>query len=242
MDLFNSWIVEKYIAHRGLHNKEFPENSLGAFSNAILNDYPIELDVHIIKDGTIVVFHDETLSRVVQKDGYVKNLNKEDLTNCHLNGTEYTIPTFEDVLSLVNGQVPILIEIKNVGKVGELEGKLYKMLKNYNGEYAIQSFNPYVLEWFKKNAKEVLRGQLAGFFKGEKLSYLKKFVLKRMILNKKIACPDFISYDIRNLPNRFVKRYNNLPLLGWCCKSQEQYMEKVKYLDNIIFEGFEPKI
>lgn len=242
MDLFKTWLVEYPIAHRGLHTDEMPENSLGAFQNAIDNGYPIELDVHLTCDGTVVVFHDDSLARVTNKDGYVKNLTKDTLKDYSLFGTKYTIPTFKEVLDLVDGQVPILIEVKNTGKVGELESALLKILKDYTGEYAIQSFNPYVLEWFKKNAPQIARGQLAGYFKGEKLSFIKKFALKRMLLNKKISCPDFISYDARNVPNRFVNKYKNLPLLVWCVRSQDEYLKKVKYCDNIIFENFEPKI
>ena len=242
MDIFKSWLVERCITHRGLHNDEFPENSLGAFLNAKNNGFPIELDVHIISDGTIVVFHDETLSRITGKDGYIKNLTKENLKDYNLLGTKYTIPTLEEVFELVNGEVPILIEIKNTGKVGNLENKLLKMLNSYNGEFAIQSFNPYVLEWFKKNAPQILRGQLAGYFKGEKLSFVKKFALKRILLNKKVSCPNFISYDARNVPNRFVRRYKKLPLLVWTVRSQDEYLKVVKHCDNIIFENFEPKI
>lgn len=242
MDLFKTWLVEYPIAHRGLHTDEMPENSLGAFQNAIDNGYPIELDVHLTCDGTVVVFHDDSLARVTNKDGYVKNLTKDTLKDYSIFGTKYTIPTFKEVLDLVAGQVPILIEVKNTGKVGELESALLKILKDYTGEYAIQSFNPYVLEWFKKNAPQIARGQLAGYFKGEKLSFIKKFALKRMLLNKKISCPDFISYDARNVPNRFVKKYKKLPLLVWCVRSQDEYLKKVKYCDNIIFENFEPKI
>lgn len=242
MDLFKTWLVEYPIAHRGFHTDEMPENSLGAFQNAIDNGYPIELDVHLTCDETVVVFHDDSLARVTNKDGYVKNLTKDTLKDYSLFGTKYTIPTFKEVLDLVAGQVPILIEVKNTGKVGELESALLKILKDYTGEYAIQSFNPYVLEWFKKNAPQIARGQLAGYFKGEKLSFIKKFALKRMLLNKKISCPDFISYDARNVPNRFVNKYKNLPLLVWCVRSQDEYLKKVKYCDNIIFENFEPKI
>ncbi len=241
MDIFKTWLVERCIAHRGLHNEIYPENSLGAFENAIKNGYPIELDVHLISDGTIVVFHDDILSRMTKKDGYVKNLTKENLGDYNLLNTKYTIPTIEEVLKLVNGQVPILIEIKNTSKVGDLESKLLKILNSYNGEFAIQSFNPFVIKWFKDNAPNILRGQLAGFFKGEKMPFIQKFALKRMLLNKK-SKPDFIAYDARNVPNRFVKKYDNLPLLVWCVKSQEEYMKVVKYCDNIIFENFEPKI
>ena len=241
MDIFKSWLVERCIAHRGLHNDEFPENSLGAFQNAINNGYPIELDVHIISDGTLVVFHDDSLSRMTGKDGYLKNLTKFDLENYHLADTEYTIPTFEDVLTLIDGKVPLLIEVKNTNKVGALETKLLEMLRAYKGEYAIESFNPYVLEWFKNNAPDILRGQLAGFFKGEKLAFIKRFALKRMVLNK-IAKPDFIAYEASRLPNRFVRKYKSLPLIAWTVRSQKEYMKVVQYCDNVIFENFEPKI
>ena len=242
MDIFKSWLVERCIAHRGLHNDEFPENSLGAFQNAVDNGYPIELDVHLISDGTLVVFHDDVLARVTGKDGYVNNLTKDTLGDYKLLGTDYSIPTFEEVLKLVNGQVPLLIEIKNNGKVGDLETTLLKVLNEYKGEFAIESFNPYVLEWFKKNAPNIVRGQLAGYFKGEKLSFVKKFALKRMLLNKKVACPNFIAYESKVLPNRFVKKYKQLPLIAWTVRNQEEYMKVVKYCDNVIFENFEPKI
>ena len=242
MEIFKSWLVERFIAHRGLHDEHNPENSLGAFQNAIDNDHPIELDVHLISDGTVVVFHDSTLSRLTGKDGYLKNLTKNDLKNYNLMGTEYTIPTLQEVLELVDGKVPLLIEIKNLDKVGELESATYKLLKDYKGEYAVQSFNPFSMQWFYNNAPDVLRGQLSSYFKGEKLSFFKKFALKRMLLNKKISHPNFISYDHKNIPNRFVKRNKNLPLIVWVITKQEDYLRVVKHCDNIIFENFEPKI
>ena len=242
MEIFNSWLVKDYIAHRGLHTKELPENSLGAFANAIEYGYPIELDVQIIADGNIIVFHDYSLSRMTGRDGYTRNLITSELSEYKLSKTEYSIPTLTQVLELVDGQVPLLIEIKNENKVGELESKLYEILKNYNGEFAVQSFNPYSLEWFKNNAPEIWRGQLSSFFKKSNLSFFKKFALKRMLLNKKVSCPHFISYDAKFLPNLYVKKYKKLPLLAWCITRQSDYMKVVKYCDNIIFEGFEPKI
>ncbi len=242
MDLFKTWIVEDYIAHRGLHDDKVPENSLLAFENAIKQGYPIETDVHQISDGTLIIFHDNSLQRMTGQDGYVKNLKKEDLEKIKLSGTDQKIPTLDEFLKFVDGRTPILLEIKNTNKVGELESALYSKLKQYNGEYAIQSFNPYVLEWFKINAPEVLRGQLSGYFKGEKLSFLKKLFLKRMILNKKVSEPHFISYEAKALPNRFVRKYRSLPLIAWTVRSQEEYMKVVKFCDNIIFENFEPKL
>lgn len=241
MDIFKSWLVEKYVAHRGLHDEESPENSLSAFEKAIQKGYVIELDVQQIADGTVVVFHDSSLSRLTGQDGYLKNLIQEDLSACYLGGTKETIPTLKQALDLIDGRTPIIIEIKNTLKVGSLESATLEILKNYKGQFAIMSFNPYVLSWFKENAPEILRGQLSAFFKKDKLSIIKKVVLKKMLLNK-VAQPNFIAYEAEHLPNRYVRKFNNLPLLAWTVRSQEEYMRVVKYCDNIIFENFEPKI
>ncbi len=240
-DLFKTWLVEKYIAHRGLHDNESAENSLSAFEKAIQKGYPIELDIQQIADGTVVVFHDTSLSRLTGQDGYTKYLIKDDLSSCFLNGTKETIPTFEEVLNFINGRTPILIEIKNTSKVGDLESAALEILKKYKGEYAIMSFNPYVLKWFKDNAPQIIRGQLSSFFRNDKLAFVKRLMLKKMILNK-VSEPHFIAYECNNLPNRYVKKYKNLPLLAWTVRSQEEYMSVVKYCDNIIFENFIPKI
>lgn len=242
MDIFNSWLVQTPIAHRGLHDKEHPENSLSAFQRAIDGGYPIELDVQMISDGTLVVFHDESLSRLTDNDGYIKFLNKSDLDILTLKDSKEKIPTFDEVLKFVDGRTPLLIEIKNPSKVGELEKKVIEALKDYKGQYAVQSFNPYVLEYFYKHAPNILRGQLAGFMKHEKLAFFKKYALKRMLLNKKISHPDFISYEAKRVPNRFVRKYKKIPLLVWTVTSQSEYLKVVKYCDNVIFEGFEPKI
>ncbi|HIT62490.1 MAG TPA: glycerophosphodiester phosphodiesterase, partial [Candidatus Caccovivens faecavium] len=144
-DIFKSWLVETPIAHRGLHDKVSPENSLSAFEKAVENGYAIELDVQLLADDTVVVFHDESLSRMTGNDGYIKFLNKEDLKVLKLGNSKEHIPTFEEVLKLVNGRTPLLIEIKNQFKVGKLEQKVIALLKDYKGEYAVQSFNPFSL-------------------------------------------------------------------------------------------------
>ena len=243
MKIFDSWLVNTYIAHRGLHNEKYAENSISAFKNAIEHGYAIELDVQAIGDGTVVVFHDETLQRVTGADGYLKNISsKDNLKNYKLNGTKDCIPTLAQVLRLVNGQVPLLIEIKNVGKVGQLEESIFNLLKKYKGDYAIQSFNPYVLEWFKKNAPEVLRGQLSCKFKGERMNFIKKCVLRKMKLNKTVSEPHFIAYKYDEIPHCCSTKYKSLPVLAWVVKTQQDYINTIKKCDNIIFEGFTPKI
>ena len=242
MDLFKTWLVETPIAHRGLHDKNTPENSLSAFAKAVEKGYAIELDVQLLADGTVVVFHDDSLARMTGNDGYIKYLNKDDLKALKLKGSKETIPTFEEALKVIDGRVPVLIEIKNQYKVGKLEQEVIDILKNYQGEYAVQSFNPFSLGYLKEHAPNILRGQLSGTFKHSKLTWIKKFLLKRMRFNKKVSEPHFISYEASALPNRFVRKYKKLPLLAWTVRSKEEYLKVVKYCDNIIFEKFDPEI
>lgn len=242
-NIWESWIVKQKIAHRGLHNEKFPENSISAFKNAIKHGFAIELDVHLISTGELVVFHDDTLDRVTNKTGKVADLKLQDLEEIRLNNSEERIPLFSEVLKIVDGKVPLMIEIKNTGKVGELESSLYEMLKDYKGEFAIQSFNPISVGWFAKNAPEIYRGQLSGFFEGEKsISKLTKFILKRMLLNKFVSKPHFINYDLRYIPNKYLKKYKNIPILAYTIRSEEHLnLAKEREVSNIIFENFIPK-
>ena len=159
------WLIDRPIAHRGLFNSNYPENSLSAFENAVKNNYGIELDIQFTKDKKIVVFHDDNLERMTNDKRNVNELLYEELRNLKLLNSNESIPLFEDVLSLVNGKVPLIIEIKNCDNIIELGQETYKLLKSYKGKFVVESFNPFVLQWFKNNAKEVVRGQLSGNYK-----------------------------------------------------------------------------
>ena len=239
-DIYDSFLTNKMFAHRGLWDKNSPENSLSAFQKAIGKGYCIELDVNPIEDGTPVVFHDSKMSRMTNKDRYIQNLSREELETTTLLDTNEKIPTLEETLKFVKGRVPLLIEIKSQEKIGELEKRVLELLKNYKGEYAIQSFNPYTLAWFHDNAPKIWRGQLSSFFKNVKLGFFKKSILKRLGM-KKLSKFNFVSYDIKNIPNRFTKKLE-VPLLTWTVRNQEDYIKAIQYADNVIFEGFEPKI
>ncbi len=238
------WLLDKPIAHRGLHTDDLPENSLGAFANAVEHGYPIELDVRLTDDEVVVVFHDDSLGRMTGKDGYVSKLGSEvlhdyKLLNAEKKPTQYYIPTFEEVLKLVDGKVPLLIEIKNQGSVGNLEKKTAAILASYNGLYAVQSFNPFSIAYFKENMPDVPRGILSCFFtKNELAGAVKRHVLKTLKMNK-VAKPDFISYCAENLPNRYVTRAK-LPVLAWTVRSNEKMEELGDVANNIIFEKFIP--
>lgn len=241
METKTSWVLKNPIAHRGLHNFEYPENSLAAFENAVAHGFAIELDVRIIDDQTIIVFHDDRLSRMTDHDGYVSGLKIGDLDGIKLGKTEYGIPTFEQVLQTVNGKVPILIEIKKVEQSFQLEEKLLDMLKSYGGEYAVESFSPYSLQFFYKNAPGIMRGQLSSYFHHPDVDAPRRerSRLKKLKYND-VSHPDFIAYKVTNLPNKYV-RAAGLPVVAWTVKSELAAKKAAALCDNYIFEGFIPQ-
>lgn len=242
MKINESWIASCPIAHRGLFGENIPENSLASFKNAIKNKLPIEFNVTHIADGTPVVFHDEKLARMTGRDGFIANTTLEELSKITLAGTKEKIPTLAQALEVIDGKVPILIEIKNYGNAGVFEKAVWKCLQDYKGHYAITSYNPFSLEWFKKNAPNVKRGQLSSFFKEKEITGLRRFTLKRMLHNKKVSEPHFIIYNASDMPNKYVKKYyGKLPILACPIKSQEEADRLAPYCDNIIFDSFMPQ-
>lgn len=239
-----SWIKETPIAHRGVHTKDIPENSLSAFENALKNNYAIELDVQFTKDKEVVVFHDENLKRMTNDTRNIEDVNYDELKNLRLDNTNEIIPTLEEVLELVDSKVAILIEIKDCKDYIELSEKTYEILKGYEGNYAIQSFNPFILEWYKNNASEVIRGQLSGTFTegSESLNSFEKFVLKNMLLNFK-SKPNYIGYELEGIPKSKLEslRKKGVPIIVWTVKNKEDMEKAYKYSDNITFENFLPK-
>lgn len=245
IDIYDTWLVKQPIAHRGLHNEALPENSLGAFKNAVLHGYAIETDVHITTDKVIVVFHDNSLKRMTGESGKIDEMSYDELKDITLlGGDNEHIPTFDEFLELVDGKVPLLIEIKDHKEIGELEELLTERLRRYNGQFAIQSFNPFIVRWFKKNAPEFIRGQLASYFTSEFGKGLrartKSFMLRNCMLNG-ICGAQFTSYNTSFVGRRRVRQIKKkMPVLMWTVRSQEQ-LDKCKGLyDNIIFEGFIP--
>lgn len=232
----------KAIAHRGLHNnQDIPENSLAAFQAAAELGFPIELDVHLTADGEIVVFHDDNLFRMVGIDRRIATCTWAELKGLMLLGTQYTIPLLREVLTLINGKVPLLLEIKNDARVGLLERRLLRQLQKYRGAYAVESFDPLRLWWFCRHAPDICRGQLATTFVGERVFYLKKLVLRNMRLNC-LAKPQFIAYNVEFLPNKTVtaQKEQGRPIYGWTVRNHEKYEEMRGYCESVIFEGFLP--
>ncbi|WP_036436718.1 glycerophosphodiester phosphodiesterase family protein [Mycoplasma elephantis] len=234
------WLRKKFIAHRGFHNEIYPENSLGAFQYAIDNNFAIELDIHLLKDGNIIVFHDDNLYRMTGFNRDIKNTTWTEIKDLRLKNTEYCIPLFSNVLELVAGKVPLLIEFKTGSKNHALEEKAWEILKNYKHEYAIQSFDPFIVFWFRKNAPFVIRGILSGSFKNEKLPFYKKFILKKLLLRKKIR-PDFINYEIDFLKSKIILKLSKKNIiLGWTARNKKTFFDNYNLGYNCIFENFNP--
>ena len=232
----------KNFAHRGLHKKDktVPENSLAAFERASSYGYGIELDVQLSKDGQVVVFHDDTLNRVCGVDSRVDEKTYDELSKISLCGTTQTIPLFSEVLKTVRGRGPLIVELKNGKRNEELCEKTYALLEKYSGEYCIESFNPFIVRWFKKNAPEVIRGQLANppkDYNGE-VGPITAVILGNCLLNF-LSRPQFIAYKITPKPFT-VKLCEALGAMKVAWTSRDWVNDK--FYDAVIFEFYKPKL
>lgn len=188
-------------AHRGLHGVGVPENSLAAFSAAVDAGYGIELDLQLSRDGEVMVFHDYNLDRMTGKNALLSDFDTAELKALRLKGTDQQIPLLSEVLSLVNGRVPLLIELKGESATDiRLCEAAEKILRAYDGPWCIESFNPMQLRWWKKNRPDVVRGQLVtNLIKKKDGTYSKKpvdYLLSGLFLNV-YSRPDFIAADGR---------------------------------------------
>lgn len=228
------------IAHRGLHSKDklIPENSLRAFRAAAEAGYGIELDVRFSKDKKVVVFHDDTLERVCGVDARVDSLSYEELSALRLCGSEEKIPLFTQVLETVDARVPIIIELKNGKNDRGLCRSTYEILRSYRGEVCVESFNPFIIAWFRFHAPEMLRGVLAcpkENYKG--MPRLAGFILSRTALNF-LARPQFIAYQTGRKPLSVHLAYA-LGAMRVCWTAHSAEHEKKN--DTVIFEYYMPQ-
>ena len=232
-------------AHRGLHGSGRAENSISAFRAAVEAGFGIELDVRLSADGELVVFHDDELSRVTKEEGRVDSRTAKELSEIKLCGTGDGIPTFKEVLALVDGKVPLLIEIKeDAGKYGVTK-KTVEVLREYKGEYLIESFNPLALSVIKKEMPHVMRGFLSQNFLSEK-KYRKPlyFLLQNLLLN--VVCrPDFIAFNHAHYKNRTLKLTRALfgaATFAWTVRSRKEEASAYENgFDSIIFENYIPE-
>ena len=231
-------------AHRGLFTRDqvIPENSIKAFKRAVNAGYGIELDVQLSKDGQVVVFHDDDLERVCGVLTRVDEYDYEELENMQLFDTDEKIPLFTDVLAEVRGKVPLIVELKTSPRRTELCEKAWEILRQYEGDYCIESFDPRIVAWFRKNAPEVVRGQLAtqcDLFKNENdMSIFEAFALSRCLLNF-LSRPNFIAYHIGKRPF-LIKLMRSMGAMLFAWTPHDESDERKN--DSVIFEFYEPEI
>lgn len=232
-------------AHRGLHNETRPENSMAAFQAALDSGYGIELDIHLLKDGNLVVIHDSLLKRTTGAEGKIEDLTTEQLKQYRLEGTDQCIPTFREVLDLFDGKAPMIVELKATGNNhAALTKAACDMLDSYNGVYCLESFDPRCIHWLKKNRPELIRGQLTENSLHEKnpVPWYLRFLLTFQLENFLIG-PDFVAHryaDRKFLSNTLVRKFWKVQGVAWTLRSQEDFDTAVKEGYLPIFEGFNP--
>lgn len=231
-------------AHRGLHNADIPENSMPAFSAACDSGYGIELDIQLSSDGRVVVFHDETLLRMCGVDKKVSDLTYEELSKLTLNNSSERIPLLEEVLFLVDGKVPLLIELKGTDKNTSLCDRAFELLDLYGGAFCIESFNPLLIGYVKRKRPEYKRGQLVTILKKKDANQPLpvRFMLSHMLLNF-ISRPHFIAFDMMKKPTVGILAASSVlgaKKFAWTVRSAEDYNLLKERGVLSIFENFTP--
>lgn len=231
-----SWLGAWTYAHRGLHGGTIPENSPAAFAAAIEAGYGIECDVQRSGDSHAVVFHDWEFDRLTGESGPVLARTALEIGRIALTGNGEYIQSLERFLEEVGGRVPVLIEIKSRNDRGyrPLCLAVRRALEGYQGRHAVMSFDPRVSRWFARHSPLTVRGlvvteenarSLAGRWRRHSALW--------------IAKPDFLAYDIRDLPSAFAaaQRRRGLPVLSWTVRSAEHLDLVVRHADGAIAEG-----
>ena len=222
-------------AHRGLHGSGRIENSRAAFEAAIAAGHGIELDVQASADGEAIVIHDYDLDRLTGSRGKVASLTASELAGIGLTGTEEMLAPLSDILALIAGRAPLLIELKAPDRhVARLCGAVRRALEGYGGTVGIMSFNPEVGRWFVLHAPHLARG-LVVTESGKK--GLRGRLERHLFLWR--ARPDFLAYDIRDLPSRFAasQRARGLPVLTWTVRTPDERARASAHADQIIYEA-----
>ena len=232
------WLRGAAFAHRGLHSPGVPENSLSAFAAAAARGLGIECDVQRTRDGQAAVFHDAELDRLTGETGAVAARTAQELGQIKLTGSGDAIPTLREMLGRIGGAVPVLIEIKSQRddgtRVSALCLAVRRALEGYLGPHAVMSFDPRVIHWFSVHSALTVRGLVVT---EENAKTLPGIVRRRLAVWH--ARPDFLAYDIRDLPSRFAaaQRRRGLPVLSWTVRSAEHRTRAALYADAPIAEG-----
>lgn len=230
------WLTRYEFAHRGLHSSGVPENSRAAAEGAMAAGMGIECDIQLSRDGVPLVFHDWELDRLTAERGKIATRSAEELCRIPLMGTAQTIWPLTELLELVAGRVPILVEIKSHPAFALPQAciAIAKVLADYSGPFAVMSFDPRMGEWFAKHAPAMTRGLVITdtLDHGYQRAWRAPKALER-------AAPDFLASDVRDIPNALVSlwRETGRPLLTWTVRTPELRGHALANADALIAEG-----
>lgn len=233
------WIKTEYFAHRGLHNKVIPENTFSAFRNAVKHGFDIELDIRLSKDNQIIVFHDENLKRLCGVDLKVAECNYAELKKYSIQNTSNCIPLLNEVLDTLPIKTKYLIELKTVNNPKQFVSYFIKLMRNHNVTYAVHSFDPRIINEFRKQDDSIIRGQIASTFKDEGI-FAKLFV--KNLYSNVITKPDFTNYNFEDLPRKKLDKLHKKGhmIISYVAKNEKNLAFVRNRYDNAVFEGFIP--
>ena len=239
-----SWRGQLF-AHRGLHDETKAENTLAAFEAACAAGYGIELDVRFSKDGQLVVFHDDDLQRMCGDPRRPEQLTYAELQTLPLKGTGERIPGFDEVLRLVDGRAPLLVEIKSCRAIYALTDAVVARLRAYSGPYIVESFNPLSLLRLRRIAPEIIRGQLVASREdtARETGRLQAVALSGLLTNA-LSRPDFVAYNIVDVSSpapRLQRHLYHTPMACWTVRGPTQLKKALKRGDMVIFERIRPE-
>jgi glycerophosphoryl diester phosphodiesterase len=237
--------LAKYrFAHRGWHDTESPENSLSAFNKALTAGFGMELDIQLTKDQQLIVMHDDNLLRACGVDLAIKDCELSAIKDLTLFKTKHQICTFDQLLELIDGKVPLIVEIKQRTKDCTVTDLVCQRLASYQGLFMVESFNPYSVKWVKKHYPHYLRGQLSTDFSNEKTVNRFIGICIQYLLTNFLTRPDFVCYNVKHRTNLGFKLVHRLLKGGaglYTVDKLAAYQQLIKEYDFIIFENFDPR-
>jgi glycerophosphoryl diester phosphodiesterase len=233
-----SWLVARPIAHRGFHdlNRQRWENTLPAFAAAVERGYAIECDVQLTSDGVPIIFHDLGLERLAGTAGLVRQRTAREMAALRIGRTDDYPPKLKEMLDLVRGRVPLVVELKGMpGYDEELVSRVCAMLKAYEGPVAMMSFDHWLIRQFPANAGNLPTGLTAGGSQDHELEAHFSMLAHGI---------SFVSYAVYDMPNRFVsfvRERLGMPVISWTIRDWQGVQKSLSTADQMTFEGFEPE-
>lgn len=244
--MVEKWLMERFVAHRGLHTDTIPENTLAAFENAISHRFNIELDVQLTADNVPVVFHDINMKRLTGTDCAVGDLTLAELKRNvrYIGFPDHEIPTFAEALACCNGRAGIMIEVKKPDYFTtrlDSEYLLADMLRDYGGQFIVKSFNPFTMDWFSRHTPQFVLGLLCEVDSMDEYPEEARRLADALLFGSGRGV-DFFDYCASKLGSEIYQsvKKTEKPIFVWTIHSQAFYEAHKSEFDNMIFEGFIP--